>query len=339
MNRRLLGTRNRDGSAGFTLVELLVVIAIIGILIALLLPAVQAAREAARRTQCKNNLKQLSLGFLTHNSTHKTLPAGGWCSWWAGDPDMGYGREQPGGWTYNVLPFIEEGPIREIGKGLSGIRRRRALGTMIEMPVSVFYCPSRRPPKGKSVGAGFINAQPASKVFPNTDYASNGGKYVLPSDQWQNWSSVGTNDAAEAVQKLNAGHKWPVVNTSTCDGTNCMAKALRLAEILDGTSKTYMIGEKYVNVDDYEEARSDWGDNETCMMGYDWDIVRFSVKVPIQDRPGINDWNNFGSAHSGGVQMAFCDGSVQTIGYTIKKETNWSLGMRADGAAIDTTSF
>src|SRR5690606_5267675 len=93
---------------GLTLIEQLVVIAILGILIALLLPAVQAAREAARRTQCRNNLKQLSLGCMTHESTHRALPAGGWFWNWVGDPDSGFGREQPGGWNYNVLPFIEE---------------------------------------------------------------------------------------------------------------------------------------------------------------------------------------------------------------------------------------
>ena len=105
---------------GFTLVELLVVIAIIGILIALLLPAVQAAREAARRTQCRNQLKQLALGCLLHESSHGHLPAGGWGYTWTGDPDMGFGPRQPGGWIYSTLPFVEAGAIWQIGTGLPG---------------------------------------------------------------------------------------------------------------------------------------------------------------------------------------------------------------------------
>ena len=93
---------------GFTLVELLVVIAIIGVLVALLLPAIQAAREAARRTQCINNLKQLALGCQNHHDTHGHFPTGGWGWYWVGDPDRGFGKEQPGGWAYNLLPFFEQ---------------------------------------------------------------------------------------------------------------------------------------------------------------------------------------------------------------------------------------
>jgi prepilin-type N-terminal cleavage/methylation domain-containing protein len=105
-----------------TLVELLVVIAVIGVLVGLLLPAVQAARETARRLHCKNNLKQLGEAMALHHEAYCRFPSGGWGWLWVGDPDRGTGPDQPGGCVYNVLAYLEQQSLREVGKDGDPVR-------------------------------------------------------------------------------------------------------------------------------------------------------------------------------------------------------------------------
>ncbi len=166
--------------SGFTLVELLVVIAIIGVLVALLLPAVQAAREAARRAQCSNQLKQIALAWQLHHDTHKFYPSAGWGYKWIGDADRGTGKKQPGSWAFSILPYLEATNLYQLGAGATGTAKYDALTQLAQTPLPVFYCPSRRPAQayhngdvsgGPGINYNFGNTE----TLARTDYAANLG--------------------------------------------------------------------------------------------------------------------------------------------------------------------
>ena len=164
---------------GFTLVELLVVITIIGILTALLLPAVQAAREAARIGQCQNNLKQLALGCLSHESATRRFPTNGWGPHWTGDADMGNDWLQPGGWIYNILPYIEQQSLHDMGAGLPQADKYAAHSRRLCVPLPTLYCPTAPScdvlVTGLLAGKIVLNALPPPSAA-HTDYASNVGR-------------------------------------------------------------------------------------------------------------------------------------------------------------------
>ena len=176
---------NRLRYRGFTLVEMLVVVAIIGILIGLLLPAVQAARESGRRLQCINNLKQISLAILGHENATKRFPTGGWGRMWVGDPDLGSGDKQPGGWIYNTLPYLEQGILHNMGTGMSGNDKLDAAAKMMAVPLTEFICPTRRIAEILPYHLGLypqtFNASSVSSVA-RTDYAVNRGVFSADVD-------------------------------------------------------------------------------------------------------------------------------------------------------------
>jgi prepilin-type N-terminal cleavage/methylation domain-containing protein/prepilin-type processing-associated H-X9-DG protein len=327
---------------GFTLVELLVVITIIGILIALLLPAVQAAREAARKMQCSNNLKQIALGCLGHENSYKVFPSAGWGWAWAGDPDRGYDKSQPGGWLFNILPHIEQQSLHDLGKSNSSTGRTRTAAT----PLVTYICPTRRAALAypANLSNKFRNITPT--VLGRTDYVGNTGGTVIPGigagpgslsegDKWSEgtWMALGGGSLGNAT--------GVILRRGKCD----------MAAISDGTSNTYLAGEKYLTPDDYISGQS--MEDQGWSTGYDTSVARFTaidatnnettsisaMVTPMQDQPGFANPYNFGSAHSSGFNMAFCDGSVRSISYSISAVTHLRLGSRKDGKPIDGNAF
>ena len=175
---------------GFTLVELLVVITIIGILIALLLPAVQAAREAARKMQCSNNLKQLALGMLQHENANGKFPSGGWTDGWVGDATRGFGLRQPGSWVYSILPYIDELPLFQMSASdpvsqqlmWHGVVSNQGAMNLIATPLVSMSCPTRRPAVAYPTPCFFLNP-PSSRapLCSKGDYAANSGDMLVGS--------------------------------------------------------------------------------------------------------------------------------------------------------------
>ena len=336
---------------GFTLVELLVVIAIIGILIALLLPAVQAAREAARRTQCRNHLKQVALACQLHENTHGFYPSGGWGFRWMGDPDRGAGENQPGGWIYSLLPYIEEGVIHGVGGGLSLADKREALTLQKSHVLPMLHCPSRRAARGYPGDELSYNADEPG-VVAKTDYAANEGT-KLTFGEGPTLDCLGDFPECDwMVQNAVRTNSWLVDRRRNFfDGMFSIRSEVEPRQVTDGLTKTVLVAEKYVHADHYENGE-DGSDDNSMYQGHDKDTTRVfrdweSPPVikgfrPFPDSADPGDANDgtkagshrFGSAHPAGLHAAMVDGSVRLVSYDISGAAYQALGSRAGGEAI-----
>jgi prepilin-type N-terminal cleavage/methylation domain-containing protein len=316
-------SRLRLRRSAFTLVELLVVIAIIGILVALLLPAVQSAREAARRMQCQNHLKQMSLGGHNHENAYKILPSGGWGWAWIGDPDQGTGKNQPGGWIYSTLPYVEQLNLYEIGKGQSFSAKQTLNAQVVKAPIPFANCPSRRPSKAypNNWSSSHYVARNCIEVpfIVRGDYAGNTGTQGVP-------HADGSGDIA-------SGMNQPAPDRN---GIHFERSEIAIGDISDGTTNTIMLGEKYLNPDNYQTGQ-DGADNESFYTGNNNDNYRSagSGYMLVQDRNGYAPSEIFGSCHQGGAYFALCDGSVRMINYNVDPITYERLGNRKDGLTVD----
>ncbi|MGD9632449.1 MAG: DUF1559 domain-containing protein [Pirellulales bacterium] len=333
------------GYSGFTLVELLVVIAIIGLLVALLLPAVQAAREAARLTHCQNSLRQIALAVLNHHDALRVLPTSGnnaidsqghaVVTRAAGKVTSAQGRPyQQAGTLLQILPYLEQ----------SVAHAAEDDDVVCSLMVNEYYCPTRRRPMtragldGKIVGLNDY-AMPLWK-----DSTAGAGKGGNSGGCWNMWGD-GMGD--------NLNHPF-YRNTAFSRGgkANVAFAASKLAQLTDGTSNVVLFAEKFIDPARYEPGRFDeetpqapWGNIAFADMGFyqgwNWSTVRCSMYGPVRDEPlgAIAYWQMFGSAHVEGLNAAFADGSVRGISYEIANAVFQLLCRRDDGTVIDASAL
>ncbi len=290
---------------GFTLVELLVVIAIIGTLVALLLPAVQAAREAARRSQCTNNLKQIGLAIQMHHDTRRQFPNG-----------RNSTNQKGISWAFELLPFMEQTAIHQAYVPEETVFADENIAAM-RSPVDAFFCPSRRSP---GADRDFDN----NDAPPVVEEAAAGGDYA---------ANTGLHHLYGAFPESNP---YLDVDPALVVGPIFSFSKVKARQVTDGLSQTLAVGERHIPEKPEaapEKKHREQGD--TAFFAADTPTTIFAdTKDGLAENRFDESSEKFGSEHSQLVHFTFLDGHVTSINTDIELETLQHLSTIGDGEVI-----
>lgn len=292
---------SKHRTSAFTLVELLVVISVIGILMALLLPAVQAAREAARRNTCQNNLRQIGVAMHNYHSTYSRFPSG-----WIAD---GSGGGTGWGWAALLLPYIEQSSLNKRIDYHTHIDADINAGSRIK-PIELYFCPSDG---AKQEGGTFVLEDDPNNEDP---YAHEHLPMTLASSNY-----VGVYGATHCLSdEIN------IIGTDF-GGIFCYDSRVGMVDIRDGSSNTILVGER--------SSRKGFSTWVGVVHGAKFPVERVVASTFRPPNNKHEQFEDFGSWHPGGAQFVYCDGSVRMVNSEIRADTFQALGTRAGREIIN----